>query len=147
MVPSGNGGGGDELPVAGEIGGACFTDGTCKQGLECMDDVCVEVVGEEETLIIFHNDSGPMCLAALEWLGDVQSEHPALVIEEHLTYEAGEYELLLQLELPFEASQGVSTSFEFLPIIFFQDHAFSGFDDGVAEALEELLLSATGIAP
>ena len=88
-----------------------------------------------------------MCLAALDWLGRVRSEHPQLVIEEHLTYEAGEAELLAQLKAQYQASQGVSTSFEYLPIVFFQGQAFSGFDDDIAGALQELLLSVASASP
>jgi hypothetical protein len=82
-----------------------------------------------------------MCLAALDWLESARSEHPELVIEEHLTYEAGETELLAQLTTQFQTSQGVSASFEYLPIVFFQGQAFSGFNDDIARALQELLLS------
>jgi hypothetical protein len=138
--------GADDLPAPGEEGGSCLPDGTCNLGLECVDSVCIPVDGEDDgetyTLVIFHNNSGPMCLAALDWLDSMEPEHPALVVEEHLTYEAGETELLTQLEAQFQTSQGVSTSFTYLPIVFFEEQAFSGFNDGVAEMLEELLLSA-----
>ncbi len=138
----------------GEEGGSCLYDGTCNLGLECVDSVCIRVDGEGDgegdgeyegetyTLLIFHNNSGPMCLAALDWLDSVQPEHPALAVEEHLTYEAGETELLAQLEAQFQTSQGVSTSFGYLPIVFFEGQAFSGFNDEIAEMLEGLLLDA-----
>ena len=108
----------------------------------CATQPYANDVSDVDALLIFHNNSGPMCLAALEWLDATRSEHPALVIEEHLTYEAGETELLAELEAQFQMSQGVSTSFEYLPIMFFQEQAFSGFDDEISEALQELLLSA-----
>ena len=98
-------------------------------------------------LLIFHNNSGPMCLAALDWLDSVKSEHPGLVIEEHLTYEAGEIELLNELEAQFQMSEGVSTNFEYLPIVFFQGQAFSGFNDEIAEALQGLLASLGSVSP
>jgi len=142
VAPPGANDGVDEAPVPGKLGGVCLFDGTCSQGLECIDGVCAEWEGEVETLVIFHNNSGPMCMAALDWLSGVHAEHPALVIEEHLTYEAGEAELLVQLEARFETSRGVSTTFGYLPIIFVRQQAFSGFDDAVAEALEGLLSSA-----
>jgi len=138
-------------PAPGESGSVCLPDDTCAQGLECIDGVCQEAAaeqddgqndgqdGEAEALLVFHNGTGPMCLAALDWFEEVRSDYPEVVIEEHLTYEAGEVDLLAQYEVPFSASQGVSTSFEFLPIIFFQGQAFSGFDDEVAGALEQLL--------
>jgi hypothetical protein len=132
---------GGQPPSAGELGGACLPDGTCGAGLACVDGACLpDSTGE--TLLFFQNNSGPMCLAALDWLDSMKSEHPALVVEEHLTYEAGETELLAQLEAQFQSSQGVSTSFEYLPIVFFRGQAFSGFNDEVARMLEELLPAA-----
>lgn len=95
--------------------------------------------GPETTLLIFHNDSGPMCLEALDWLDGVRPDYPALIVEEHLTYEEGEIDLLRDLEAQYRTSQGVSTTFGYLPIIFLQDEAFSGFNDDVADAMEELL--------
>jgi hypothetical protein len=76
-----------------------------------------------------------MCLAALGWLDSVAPEHPTVVVEEHLTYEPGERDLLVELEAQFQASQGVSTSFGYLPIMFFRGQAFSGFNDEIALAL------------
>lgn len=102
---------------------------------------------DADALLIFHNNSGPMCLAALDWLDSVKSEYPGLVIEEHLTYEVGEAELLVQLEAQFQTSQGASTSFEYLPIIFFQEQVFSGFNDQIAEALQELLPPGGSVSP
>lgn len=154
--------------ASGEEAGACFSDGTCNQGLECLDGVCVAVEeggesededegdgesegegenGEGDTLLIFHNGSGPMCLEALDWLEGVRSRFPALAVEEHLTYEAGEAELLGQLEARFQTSQGVSRSFEYLPIVFFREQAFSGFNEEIAAALGELLPSASSDSP
>jgi hypothetical protein len=94
---------------------------------------------DPDTLLIFHNNTGPMCLAALDWLAGVQAAHPAVTIEEHLTYEPGETARLLQFERLHAASRGVSESFEYLPIIFFRGQAFSGFNDEVAQTLEALL--------
>ncbi len=95
-----------------------------------------------QKLLIFHNNSGPMCLEALDWLDSVRSEYPELVIEEHLTYESGEMDLFDQLRAPFSQSEGVSAAFGYLPIIFFKDRAFSGFNDDVRDALAALLASA-----
>ncbi|HOO17941.1 MAG: hypothetical protein KBH81_08400 [Phycisphaerae bacterium] len=95
-----------------------------------------------EAIVIFHNNSGSMCLAALNWLADIASEHPALVVEEHLTYQAGERALLRRFESRYNASEGVSGNFEYLPIIFFQGHAFSGFDAEVGQELEALMAAA-----
>jgi hypothetical protein len=33
----------------------------------------------EDTLLIFHNGTGPMCIEALAWLETMRTEHPDLV--------------------------------------------------------------------
>lgn len=100
-----------------------------------------------EKLLIFHNNSGPMCLQALDWLDSVRSEHPELAVEEHLTYEPGTIELLNQMKAQVEQSQGVSTTFGFLPIIFFQGQAFSGFNDDIKGTLAALIDAASVSSP
>jgi hypothetical protein len=90
-------------------------------------------------LLIFHNNTGPMCLQALDWLNTVRGQYPGLVIEEHLTVEAGQMDLLNQLTARFSQSQGVSASFAYLPIVFYQYEAFSGFNDDVRDALAALI--------
>jgi hypothetical protein len=134
------GGGGQTTPsfARGELGGACLIDGTCEEGLECLEDICMPDPAAD-TMLVFHNNSGPMCLAALRWMEESQAEHSALVIEEHLTTEEDEADLLDQLAGQFAASEGVSTSFEYLPVFFFKGRAFSGFDAEVEAALEALL--------
>ncbi|MBN1511999.1 MAG: hypothetical protein JXB13_08290 [Phycisphaerae bacterium] len=133
-------GGGQTAPsfARGELGGACLIDGTCEQGLECLDDVCLPD-SAADTMLVFHNNSGPMCMAALRWMEEAQAEFSSLVIEEHLTTDADEADLLDQLVDQFVASEGVSTSFEYLPIFFFKGRAFSGFDAEVEAAMEALL--------
>jgi hypothetical protein len=93
----------------------------------------------EDTLVIFHNGSGPMCLEATDWLATVQLEHPDLVVEEHLTTNPANLVLLAQLKPLYGQSQGVSTTFGYLPIIFFKGQAFSGFNDEVMSALAGLI--------
>ncbi len=142
-------------PAIGEEGGECFADGTCKQGLECVESVCVVEDGggsvntngevQEVVLLIFHNNNGPMCLEALFWLHSVELDSPELVVEEHLTYESGESDLMWEMASKFETSQGVSSSFGYLPIIFVEDRAFSGFDDDVAAAIQALLLGSASV--
>jgi hypothetical protein len=165
--PPANDNGVDEGPLPGEQGGACYQDGTCNEGLQCVDNTCVVAEGndngnendngsgddgddgsvEERSLLIFHNGSGPMCLAALDWLDGIEPQYPALVVEEHLTYEAGERDSLVALEQEYQTSQGVSTSFGYLPIMFFEGQAFSGFNDEIAADLEGLLSSGTNGGP
>ncbi len=115
--------------VAALLGG-CPTENTTSDATDAPD---------ANILYMFHNNRGSMCLEALEWLPESQAANPALVVEEHLTYESGEAALLSSYAAQFGSSQGVSTSFEYLPIIFYQGQAFSGFDEDIAAALEALL--------
>jgi len=97
-----------------------------------------------DTMLVFHNNSGPMCMAALRWMEDAQARYSTLVIEEHLTTAEDEADLLEQLAAVFATSEGVSTSFQYLPIFFFKGRAFSGFDAEVKEAMERLLAPQDG---
>lgn len=89
--------------------------------------------------MVFHNNSGPMCLSALAWLDAIQSEYPGLVIEEHLTTEPTGLTLFMQLKTQYGQSQGVSTSFGYLPVIILGGQAFSGFNDEIQQSLTALL--------
>lgn len=101
---------------------------------------------DENTLVIFHNGTGPMCLEALNWLDMKQAEQPGLLIEEHLTTDAAGFALLEELTSQYGQSQGLSAAFGYLPVIFFRGQAFSGFDDGVAQSLAGLI-SSIGASP
>lgn len=92
-----------------------------------------------DTLIIFHNGTGPMCVEALAWLETAQADHPNLVVETHLTTTASELMFLKQLELEHGESQGISTTFGYLPIIFYRGQAFSGFNDAVRDLILGLM--------
>ena len=94
-----------------------------------------EIKESENKLIMIHNNKGPMCLQQLEFLDTIE-KCPSLMIEEYFTYNAGTYELLSQLTSQFKASEGISASFEYLPITFINNHAYSGFNDEVKEKLK-----------
>lgn len=96
---------------------------------------------DSNTLLVFHNGTGPMCIEALNWLAGIQAEEPDLVVEQHLTTDPASLALLGQLRLQYGQSQGVSTSFEYLPFIFFRGEAFSGFSEGVKQSLTWLIES------
>lgn len=93
----------------------------------------------EDTLVIFHNGSGPMCLEATNWLATIQPEHPDLIVEERQTTNPANLVLLAQMKPLHGQSQGVSTTFGYLPIIFFRGQAFSGFNDEVMNTLAGLI--------
>ncbi|HOJ56874.1 MAG TPA: hypothetical protein PK184_20760 [Phycisphaerae bacterium] len=96
----------------------------------------------EVTLTIFHNNSGPMCREALAWLRTMRAQYPGLVVEEYLTTNAEGLALFTQIKAQYPQSQGISTTFGYLPVIFFQDRAFSGFNDEIEQVLTELIRAA-----
>jgi len=91
------------------------------------------------TLLMFHNNRGPMCLEMLRWLESIKIDHPTLVVEEHITTEAGTRELLNQLIAEYGVSEGMSENFRYLPITFYRGEAFSGFNNEVKIRLKELM--------
>ena len=84
-----------------------------------------------EKIVMFHNGLGPMCRDAEAFLDGL--DYP---VEEHLLGERSFLELLERYRVQFEASEGVSAEFEFFPLIFLKDRAFSGFNPDVRAAIE-----------
>lgn len=117
-------------PCGGKGQACCESE--CKEGLECINDTC------SLKLVMFHNDAGPMCLEQLEFLEELEEDHPYLVVEEHYTFEEGTYDLLSEMKSSFNQSEGVSTTFGYLPITFVGGRAFSGFNEHVEKSLREL---------
>lgn len=101
----------------------------------------------EDTLVIFHNGTGPMCIDALDWLVEMQAERPDLVVEEHLTTDLDSLVLLTELKSQYGQSQGVSMTYSYLPFIFFRGQAFSGFNDEIQQSLEGLIAAMTAPSP
>lgn len=125
----------------------CFLACACVAVVGCLpvpDPPVSEPDGlpDEDTLHIFHNNRGAMCLEAVAWLGTMQVQYSDLEVQEHLTDDPDEQALLRQWRAQFDGSQGLSTSFRFLPIIFYRGQAFSGFNAQVAEDLAALIESA-----
>lgn len=113
----------------------------------CGPDPYADFVSDPAAFMIFHNNSGPMCLEARAWLEDTRAQYPTLQVEEHLVTQPAEAALMVRLTQQLPVSQGVSTSYEYLPIIFFQGQAFSGFNDGIRASLEALLEQGAGAVP
>lgn len=105
----------------------------------CGCPAAVQQPTNPDALLIFHNGTGPMCIKALEWLAAVKAEHPDLVVEEHLTTDLSSLLLLEQLKAEYGQSNGVSTTFGYLPLIFFRGQAFSGFNDEIQQSLAGLI--------
>jgi len=90
----------------------------------------------DEKILMFHNNKGPMCLEAKKFLNSL--DYP---VKEHLTTDDDFRETLNDLKSEYNSSEGVSDNFGYYPIIFVDDRAFSGFDAevqaGVLEAISE----------
>lgn len=83
-------------------------------------------------IVMFHNGVGPMCKDAEAFLDGL--DYP---VEEHLSDEKNFLTLLDKYRVQFPRTEGVSDSYEYFPIIFVKDRAFSGFDEEVQQAIEE----------
>ena len=83
-------------------------------------------------IVMFHNGEGPMCKEAEAFLDTL--DYP---VEAHLISEPRFLILLDRYMARYAASEGVSDSFGYFPIIFTKDKAFSGFDDAVRKAILE----------
>jgi hypothetical protein len=84
-----------------------------------------------EKLVMFHNGEGPMCQEAAAFVAGL--DYP---VEEHLVDEPNFLRLLERYRVQFDHSEGVSEVFEYFPLIFLKDRAFSGFDAKVRAAIE-----------
>lgn len=83
-------------------------------------------------IVMFHNGVGPMCKDAEAFLDGL--DYP---VEEHLSDEKNFLTLLDKYRVQFPKTEGVSDAYEYFPIIFVKDRAFSGFDEEVRQTIEE----------
>jgi hypothetical protein len=84
-----------------------------------------------DKIVMFHNGAGPMCREAEAFVDAL--DYP---VEEHLSGEKNFFALLDSYRARFPDSEGVSASYEYFPIIFIEDRAFSGFNEEVRKAIE-----------
>ena len=75
-----------------------------------------------------------MCLDFLDFLDTIS--YP---LEEHLISDQGFWDDMAALKSLFGSSEGVSQSFEYFPIIFIRDKAYSGFNDIIKEAILNII--------
>lgn len=101
----------------------------------CTIDTLPEIESEEveyqtpdvgNKIIIFHNETGPMVREALDFIDSLDFE-----IESHINSEEDFYVLLNRLQTLYKSSSGESESFEYYPIIFIKDKAYSGFNQSI----------------
>ena len=96
-----------------------------------------------EVLYMYHNNLGPMCLEMKAWLNEtVIPSYPNLIIEEHLLSDLNALGTLNALTAQYDQSQGPSSSFQYMPAVFYQGHAYSGFDESVKSELSSLIEQA-----
>jgi len=88
----------------------------------------------ENEVVVFHNNTGPMCIEMIEFFEDNN-----IVFEEHLTTESDFSQLLNTYKSEFENSEGVSENFGYYPIIFIGNEAFSGFNEEIGKEILELI--------
>ncbi|MBN2015214.1 hypothetical protein JW766_00065 [Candidatus Dojkabacteria bacterium] len=92
----------------------------------------------EQTIVMYHNGTGPMCIEALDFF-----EEQGIEFKEHLNTEEGFKDLLSSEKERFNGvSEGVSDSFGYYPIIIIETRAFSGFDDNVKSEILSILNAA-----
>ncbi len=100
---------------------------------EELPEVNNENSSEQETeLIMFHNNTGPMCLKAKEFFKEEEIEY-----KEILTTNDNFGNKLKEYKQDFSKSEGVSESFGYYPIIFVGDKAFSGFNEDIKKEIIE----------
>src|SRR5690606_2584321 len=83
-------------------------------------------------VVIFHNNTGPMCLEALDFLRENNIEH-----EQHLTTDSDYSVQLEAYKADNPTSEGVSTNYGYYPLIFVNGSAFSGFNNEIGEDIIE----------
>jgi hypothetical protein len=89
---------------------------------------------EQETLVMFHNGTGPMCIEAIEFF-----EENSIEYEEYLTIDEGFEETLSEFKEEYgNVSEGESSSFGYYPMIFYKDRAFSGFNEEIGNTILEM---------
>jgi len=98
---------------------------------DVYDDIQIEV----DKVVIFHNNTGPMCLAALEYFNDNNINY-----QEYLTTDNDFYTYLNAYKAEYTTSKGFSTDYEYYPYIFIKGEAFSGFDDNIKTEINNILL-------
>jgi hypothetical protein len=81
-------------------------------------------------IVMFHNGLGPMCKDAEAFLNTLDYS-----VEEHLVGEKRFLTMLDSYRARHPESEGVSQSYEYFPIIFIKDRAFSGFNAEIKNAI------------
>lgn len=84
----------------------------------------------QDQLVMFHNGLGEMCLEAIDFFKEHQLNY-----QEYLNTEAEFTSTLAKYRQEYPQSTGVSESYGYLPIIFYQGKAYSGFNDEIGQSI------------
>lgn len=89
---------------------------------------------EEDKLVVFHNNSGSMCLEALDFF-----ERNNIKYVEYLNTDSDYTSAISAYKSKVPTSEGVSNSFGYYPMIFIGEKAYSGFNEEVGEEILDIL--------
>jgi hypothetical protein len=87
-----------------------------------------------DKVVIFHNNTGSMCLDALAFFKD-----ESITYEQHLNTDSDYSSTLQTYKVSHPSSEGVSTDYGYYPYIFVKGKAYSGFNDEIGSEINELL--------
>jgi len=89
---------------------------------------------DEPDLVMFHNDTGPMCLEAKDFFEKNGLEYKeVLTTDDDFSSQLGEY----KSKCP--QSEGVSSSYSYYPFIFLGEKAYSGFNEEIGKSILQFL--------
>lgn len=89
---------------------------------------------KDDELIIFHNNTGSMCLEALQFLKEKGYKYT-----EYISSQDDFNVAMSKYKGSFTESEGFSKNFGYYPIIFVEGRAFSGFNGVVQSAIEQMM--------
>lgn len=88
----------------------------------------------EESVVIFSNGTGPMCLEAEDFMSNNNVDYTL-----YLTSDSDFQEKLGEHRQGFNVTEGLSGNWEYYPYVFVNGHVFSGFNDEIGQEILDLL--------
>lgn len=88
----------------------------------------------KEEVVVFHNNTGPMCIEALNFFSENN-----IKIKQYINTENDYYKMLGVYQKKVPISQGFSNDFQYFPFIFVGDKAYSGFSQQIGDEILDLL--------
>jgi len=113
-----------------DLSSSTDTSESSETNTEDNDEISVNA----DTVVIFHNNSGSMCLEALAFF-----EENGIAYEEHINTESDYSDYYNAYKATNSESEGISENYGYYPFIFYKGRAFSGFDADIESSLSGLL--------